>query len=112
MSGPATSGFAARTVSFVNHPAGPKTIFFWGPFMRWCLVGASLKDLTRPADKLSISQNFALSAAGFISARWSFVIIHSFAAANFFVGLSGVAQLARIAHYCYTQQPVAQGTSR
>ena len=25
--------------------------------MKWCLVGAGLKDLGRPADKLSVSQN-------------------------------------------------------
>jgi len=25
--------------------------------MKWCLVGAGLKDMTRPADKLSVSQN-------------------------------------------------------
>ena len=36
---------------------GPKTVFFWAPFMKWCLVAAGLKDLSRPADKLSVSQN-------------------------------------------------------
>ena len=37
--------------------AGPKTVFFWGPAMKWGLVAAGLKDLARPADKLSVSQN-------------------------------------------------------
>lgn len=32
-------------------------MFFWAPVMKWCLVAAGLKDLTRPADKLSVSQN-------------------------------------------------------
>ena len=36
---------------------GPKTVFFWAPLMKWCLVAAGLKDLNRPADKLSVSQN-------------------------------------------------------
>lgn len=36
---------------------GPKTVFFWAPVMKWCLVAAGLKDLSRPADKLSMSQN-------------------------------------------------------
>lgn len=36
---------------------GPKTVFFWAPLMKWCLVAAGVKDLSRPADKLSISQN-------------------------------------------------------
>ena len=60
--------------------------------MKWCLVGAGLKDLARPADKLSVSQNVgaycaystrvaavdclsALTATGFIWVRYSFVII-------------------------------------
>lgn len=67
--------------------------------MKWCLVAAGLKDLSRPADKLSVSQNLgvygifitvfvmylilpslyvfasALTATGFIWVRYSFVII-------------------------------------
>ncbi|KAK7057409.1 mitochondrial pyruvate carrier [Favolaschia claudopus] len=115
MSGAATSGFTARMANFMNHPAGPKTVFFWAPLMKWCLVGAGLKDLTRPADKLSVSQNVALTATGFIWVRYSFVIIpvnYSLAAVNFFVGLSGVTQLARIANHRYNeQQPTLQKTS-
>ncbi|KAJ4468259.1 mitochondrial pyruvate carrier [Lentinula aciculospora] len=97
---------ATTFAKFWNHPAGPKTVFFWGPVMKWCLVGAGLKDLNRPADKLSVSQNLALTATGCIWVRYSFVIIpvnYSLAAVNFFVGLSGLTQLGRIAHYQYTQ---------
>lgn len=32
-------------------------MFFWAPMMKWCLVAAGLKDLSRPAEKLSVSQN-------------------------------------------------------
>ncbi|KAL1748616.1 hypothetical protein HDZ31DRAFT_79487 [Schizophyllum fasciatum] len=60
--------------AFMNHPAGPKTVFFWAPLMKWCLVAAGLKDLSRPADKLSVSQNVALAATGFIWVRYSLVI--------------------------------------
>ncbi|KAJ8377521.1 hypothetical protein AAFF_G00259480 [Aldrovandia affinis] len=38
---------------FYNHPAGPKTVFFWAPMFKWGLVMAGLADMTRPADKLS-----------------------------------------------------------
>jgi hypothetical protein len=41
---------------------GPKTVFFWAPMMKWCLVAAGLKDMSRPADKLSASQNIGASA--------------------------------------------------
>src|SRR6266550_80657 len=76
MSGAAASAGASKFSTFLNHPAGavfiflfhngcaqrrncvgPKTVFFWAPVMKWCLVAAGLKDLTRPADKLSVSQN-------------------------------------------------------
>jgi len=80
--------------------------------MKWCLVGAGLKDMTRPADKLSLSQNIALTATGFIWVRWSLVITpvnYSLAAVNFFVGLSGLTQLGRIANYRYNR-PAAQDT--
>ncbi|KAL1405532.1 Mitochondrial pyruvate carrier 2 [Vanrija albida] len=103
MSGPAANAAATQTASkwqaFVNHPAGPKTIFFWAPLAKWALVAAGIKDLSRPADKLSVSQNVALAATGFIWVRYSLVITpvnYSLAAVNFFVGTTGVTQLYRI----------------
>lgn len=42
-------------------------MFFWAPVMKWCLVGAGIKDLGRPAEKLSVSQNLGMhgQAPGF-----------------------------------------------
>ncbi|KAG5352211.1 Brain protein 44 [Termitomyces sp. J132] len=118
MSGAATSAGASKFQAFMNHPAGPKTVFFWAPLMKWCLVAAGLKDLSRPAEKLSVSQNLALAATGMIWVRYSLVITpvnYSLAAVgfcdlcmkslskaliaqvNFFVGMSGITQLGRIA---------------
>ncbi|KAG8943045.1 Mitochondrial pyruvate carrier 2 [Tulasnella sp. 424] len=98
----ASAAAGSKFQQFMNHPAGPKTIFFWAPLMKWGLVAAGVKDLTRPADKLSVSQNVALAATGIIWVRYSFVIIpvnYSLAAVNFFVGTSGLVQLARIWDY-------------
>jgi len=75
--------------------------------MKWCLVAAGVKDLGRPAENLSVSQNLALTATGFIWVRYSLVIKpinYSLAAVNLFVGSSGLAQLARIANYRYNQK--------
>ncbi|KAH9464700.1 hypothetical protein Pst134EB_004217 [Puccinia striiformis f. sp. tritici] len=47
----------SKLTGFLNHPAGPKTIFFWAPMFKWGLVAAGVKDLSRPAEKLSLSQN-------------------------------------------------------
>ncbi|EPQ57179.1 mitochondrion protein [Gloeophyllum trabeum ATCC 11539] len=102
MSGPATTAATSRFQAFLNHPAGPKTVFFWAPMMKWCLVAAGLKDLQRPPEKLSVSQNLALMATGVIWVRYSFVITpvnYSLAAVNFFVGATGAGQLVRIWNY-------------
>uniref|UniRef100_A0A915DEL9 Mitochondrial pyruvate carrier n=1 Tax=Ditylenchus dipsaci TaxID=166011 RepID=A0A915DEL9_9BILA len=53
-----------------NHAAGPKTVFFWAPTIKWILVGAGLADLARPAEKLSVAQNAALAATGLIWTRY------------------------------------------
>uniref|UniRef100_A0A6I8NM19 Mitochondrial pyruvate carrier n=1 Tax=Ornithorhynchus anatinus TaxID=9258 RepID=A0A6I8NM19_ORNAN len=85
-----------------NHPAGPKTVFFWAPIMKWGLVGAGLADMARPAEKLSTAQSAVLMATGFIWSRYSLVIIPknwSLFAVNFFVGAAGASQLFRIWKY-------------
>ncbi|EJD54054.1 UPF0041-domain-containing protein [Auricularia subglabra TFB-10046 SS5] len=99
MSGPASSSAVARARVLWDHPVGPKTVFFWGPIVKWCLVLAGLKDIQRPVEKLSVSQNVALAATGFIWTRWSLVIIpknYPLAAVNFFVGCTGLYQLGRV----------------
>ncbi|CAB0009614.1 unnamed protein product [Nesidiocoris tenuis] len=60
---------------FWNHEAGPKTVFFWAPAVKWGLVIAGIGDLARPAEKLSMAQSGALSATGVIWSRYSLVII-------------------------------------
>jgi len=114
MSGAASSAATSRFASFMNHPAGPKTVFFWAPLMKWCLVAAGVKDLQRPAEKLSVSQNVALAATGFIWVRYSLVITpvnYSLAAVNFFVGATGLGQLGRIANYRYNNPEATKATS-
>ncbi|XP_021349729.1 mitochondrial pyruvate carrier 2-like [Mizuhopecten yessoensis] len=81
-----------------NHPAGPKTIFFWAPCFKWVLVVAGLGDVARPADKLSLMQSTAL-LSGFIWARYSLIIIPrnvNLSLVNLCVGVVGTVQLSRI----------------
>ncbi|XP_041463382.1 mitochondrial pyruvate carrier 2-like [Lytechinus variegatus] len=88
-----------------NHPAGMKTIHFWAPCFKWCLVFAGIADYTRPAEKLSVRQSGALAATGVIWARYSIVIIPknwNLFSVNFFLGLTGLMQLLRI--YLYTKE--------
>ncbi|KAL7637614.1 UNVERIFIED_CONTAM: hypothetical protein RMT77_012343 [Armadillidium vulgare] len=87
---------------FWNHPAGPKTVFFWAPTVKWSLVIAGLGDLARPPQKLSASQSCALAATGSIWARYCLVIIpknYYLCSVNVFVGSTGFYQLFRIFRY-------------
>ncbi|XP_064535280.1 mitochondrial pyruvate carrier 2-like [Drosophila montana] len=57
-------------------PAGPKTVFFWGPFGKWLLVLAGIGDiLQRPPENVSLNQSSVLAATGLIWSRYSVVII-------------------------------------
>lgn len=88
-----------------EHPAGPKTIFFWAPSFKWALVIAGIGDLARPAEKLSASQSTALAATGIIWSRYSMVIIpknYNLFSVNIFVALTGLYQLLRIYRYQQT----------
>ncbi|RAK96864.1 mitochondrial pyruvate carrier family protein [Aspergillus ibericus CBS 121593] len=85
-----------------NSPVGVKTVHFWAPVMKWALVIAGISDLSRPAEKLSLTQNGALMATGVIWTRWCMIITpknYLLAAVNFFLGCVGVVQVGRIFSY-------------
>lgn len=52
----------AKLLAIWNHPAGPRTIHFWAPTAKWALVIAGFSDLTRPAERLSLSQSLCTSS--------------------------------------------------
>ncbi|MCJ1258155.1 Mitochondrial pyruvate carrier 2 [Lignoscripta atroalba] len=104
---PPTQNLAQR---LWNSPVGVKTVHFWAPVMKWALVLAGVSDFWRPAEKLSLTQNLALTATGAIWTRWCFIIKPKnilLAAVNFFLGCVGVTQVTRILLY---QQSVKNGT--
>lgn len=57
-------------MALLRRYADTASVFFWAPMMKWALVLAGIKDLTRPAEKLSFSQNLALAATGMIWVRY------------------------------------------
>ncbi|KAI1122211.1 UPF0041-domain-containing protein [Nemania abortiva] len=98
-----------------DSPIGFKTVHFWAPVMKWALVIAGIGDFARPADKLSVTQNAALTATGAIWTRWCFVITpqnYLLAAVNFFLGCVGIAQLTRIAMYNSSQKKLPAPTEK
>ncbi|KAF9887956.1 hypothetical protein FE257_009478 [Aspergillus nanangensis] len=85
-----------------NSPIGVKTVHFWAPVMKWGLVIAGISDFQRPAEKLSLTQNGALTATGLIWTRWCMIITpknYLLAAVNFFLGCVGIVQVGRIVSY-------------
>jgi len=89
----------AKLRPLYNHPAGPKTVFFWAPMFKWGLVAAGFADMTRPAEKLSPSQSGVLTATGLVWSRYSLVIIPknwNLFCVNFFLAGCGSSQLYRI----------------
>lgn len=82
-----------------EHPAGPKTIFFWAPTFKWGLVFAGLGDLiNRPPELISVPQTTSLVLTGLIWSRYSLVITpvnYNLLSVNFFVALTQGMQLYR-----------------
>lgn len=73
---------------------------------QWALVLAGVSDFARPAEKLSLTQNGALTATGFIWTRWCLIIKPKnilLAAVNFFLGVVGIIQVSRILIYRSSQ---------
>merc|ERR1711964_111522 len=88
-----------RIQPFWNHPAGPKTIFFWAPIFKWNLVIAGIADINRPAEKLSFTQSAALLATGTIWSRYSMIIIpknYALFAVNMFTAFTGIFQVQKM----------------
>lgn len=83
----------------MNSPTGPKTVHFWAPVMKWSLVIAGAKDLNRPIEKVSGTQQIALTATGLIWTRWCMIIKpknYLLASVNFFLGCVAGFQLVRL----------------
>ncbi|EPS36888.1 hypothetical protein H072_9483 [Dactylellina haptotyla CBS 200.50] len=87
---------AATTISRLwNSEVGLKTVHFWAPVMKWGLVIAGISDFYRPPEKLSLTQNLALTATGL-------------AAVNFFLAGVGTVQVSRILMHEREQQRLKQ----
>ncbi|XP_075985045.1 mitochondrial pyruvate carrier 2-like isoform X2 [Anticarsia gemmatalis] len=81
-----------------EHPAGPKTIFFWAPAFKWALVLASLDSFSRPLEVVSTSQSATLAATGLVWTRYCLVITpinYSLAICNFMLGVANSVQTMR-----------------
>lgn len=94
----ANSAFPQGFKNIVTHAAGPLTIFFWAPTSKWLLSVNNIIDLNKPTDKMSLSQQLALTSTGLIWTRYSFVITpinYNLAIVNLVLGITSGYHLLR-----------------
>lgn len=94
---------ASKFTRYLQSETGPKTVHFWAPVLKWCLVIAGFNDLQRPIEKVSGTQQVALFATGAIWTRWAGFVIQPrnmlLASVNFFLGGVAGYQIFRLADY-------------
>ena len=84
--------------SFIRHPAGPMTIFFWAPTFKWTITFVNIGDMKKPAEKISAHQQIAIMFTGALFTRWGLVINpvnYNVALCNFFMSVSAMGQIYR-----------------
>ncbi|CAI6093231.1 unnamed protein product [Clonostachys chloroleuca] len=77
-----------------------RSVADFGTALQWAIVIAGIADFARPAEKLSFTQNFALTCTGLIWTRWCLIIKPRnvlLATVNFFLAIVGIIQVTRIA---------------
>lgn len=87
-----------KFITLANHPAGPFTSQFWAPSMKWTLSVSNIMDLNRPVEKVSLAQQSALTATGFIWTRYALVITpvnYNLCAVNCVLAITGSYHLYR-----------------
>uniref|UniRef100_A0A7S2WFC1 Mitochondrial pyruvate carrier n=1 Tax=Mucochytrium quahogii TaxID=96639 RepID=A0A7S2WFC1_9STRA len=93
------------------HPAGPFTIHFWAPSFKWMLSVSNILDFERPVENISLMQQTALCATGFIWSRYSMVITpknYNLCAVNVTLAATGSYQLLRKIKYEWEQRQSKQ----
>ncbi|CAM9896522.1 unnamed protein product [Heterosigma akashiwo] len=95
-----------KIAEFLDHPAGPFTIHFWAPTMKWGITFANIADLQKDPELLSVSQQSAVTLTGVIWTRYSTQITpinYNLMSVNMFMALTGGYQLFRI--FTHTPKP-------
>ncbi|EPR61487.1 WD-40 repeat protein [Toxoplasma gondii TgCatPRC2] len=89
-----------RVKKVISHPAGPFTIHFWAPALKWGICLANLADMkTNKVENTSVAQQSAVALTGIIWARYSTVITPknwSLFSVNVFMAITGSLQLYRV----------------
>ncbi|CAN8068503.1 unnamed protein product [Agarophyton chilense] len=66
-----SNGSSSTLMNFINSPTGPKTTHFWGPITNWGISIAAMKDMTKPAEKVSPNMTIALCVYSLLFMRFA-----------------------------------------
>ncbi|CAO2835870.1 unnamed protein product [Amaranthus hypochondriacus] len=89
---------SSKLKAFWNHPAGPKTIHFWGPTFKWGISIANVADFAKPPETISYPQQIVVAASGLIWTRYGMVISPinwNLSSVNFAMSVTGFCQISR-----------------
>jgi hypothetical protein len=68
------AGSSIPLAGYLAADAGPFTPHFWAPMSKWLISGASMLDINRPTDKISVAQYTALTATGAVFSRYALAV--------------------------------------
>jgi mitochondrial pyruvate carrier 2 len=84
--------------AFLDHPAGPFTIFFWAPTFKWAITLSNISDMKRPPELISANQQMAIFGTGILWTRYATQINpvnYNLMVVNFFMAATAGYQLYR-----------------
>jgi hypothetical protein len=106
---------AQSAAAFLNHPAGPKTIFFWAPTMKWGITAANIRDFARPPELLSLPQQSAVALTGLIWCKYSLDIKpknYNLMSVNVVMAATGLYQIYRKVSHDQAVKAAAAGAAK
>lgn len=87
-----------KLTAMLGHPAGPFTVHFWAPTIKWAISLANVADMRRSPETISVAQQTAVTGTGLIWSRYSMVITPknwNLFAVNVFMAGTGLVQFYR-----------------
>ncbi|PFH35535.1 WD-40 repeat protein [Besnoitia besnoiti] len=97
------------------HPAGPFTIHFWAPALKWGICIANLVDMKKQKiENTSVPQQTAVALSGIIWSRYSTVITPknwNLFSVNMAMAITGSIQLYRVFMHHLNEEEAARNGS-
>ena len=77
--------------TFLAHPAGPFTVFFWAPTCKWAITFTNIGEFSKPAETISAKQQIAILTTAAIWCKYALAVIpvnYNMMIVNVFMGMT------------------------